>query len=112
MENFDRKNIDELLEIHQIRQYFPPSKFCAIWYINSQKAVTTKLRLWKQIKVLCLLYVHNFSMLHVCIHLNVHLVVSLHGTRYSYIRMWFMYPHPHIQDVKMLHIYNVASYVC
>ena len=29
MENFDRENIDELLEIHQI-QYFPPSKFCAI----------------------------------------------------------------------------------
>ena len=23
MENFDRENIDELLEIHQIRQYFP-----------------------------------------------------------------------------------------
>ena len=30
MENFDRKNIDELLEIRQIRQYFSPSKFCAI----------------------------------------------------------------------------------
>ena len=26
MENFDRENIDELLEIHQIRQYFPPAK--------------------------------------------------------------------------------------
>ena len=32
MENFDRKNIDELLEIRQIRQYFPPSKFCAVRY--------------------------------------------------------------------------------
>ena len=35
MENFDRENIDELLEIHQIRQYFPPSKFCAVWYLGS-----------------------------------------------------------------------------
>ena len=26
MENFDRENIDELLEIHQIRQYFPSVK--------------------------------------------------------------------------------------
>ena len=33
MENFDRENIDELLEIRQIRQYFPPSKICAIRYI-------------------------------------------------------------------------------
>ena len=32
MENFDRENIDELLEICQIRQYFPPSKFCAVQY--------------------------------------------------------------------------------
>ena len=30
MENFDRENIDELLEIRQIRQYFPPSKICAV----------------------------------------------------------------------------------
>ena len=27
MENFDRENIDELLEIRQIRQYFPHQKF-------------------------------------------------------------------------------------
>ena len=27
------KNIDELLEIRQICQYFPPSKFCAVRYI-------------------------------------------------------------------------------
>ena len=33
MENFDRENIDELLEIRQIRQYFPLSKFCAVQYI-------------------------------------------------------------------------------
>ena len=34
MENFDRENIDELLpEIHQICQYFTPSKFCAVRYI-------------------------------------------------------------------------------
>ena len=26
MENFDRENIDELLEIRQIRHYFPPVK--------------------------------------------------------------------------------------
>ena len=32
MENFDRENIDELLEIRQIRQYSPPSKFCAVRY--------------------------------------------------------------------------------
>ena len=29
MENFDRENINELLEI---RQYFPPSKFFAVRY--------------------------------------------------------------------------------
>ena len=33
MENFDRENIDELLEICRIRQYFSPSKICAVWYI-------------------------------------------------------------------------------
>ena len=27
MENFDRENIDKLLEIHQIRQYFPRQNF-------------------------------------------------------------------------------------
>ena len=27
MENFDRENIDELLEIRQIRQYFPRPNF-------------------------------------------------------------------------------------
>ena len=27
MENFDRENIDELLEIRQIHQYFPRQKF-------------------------------------------------------------------------------------
>ena len=32
MENFDRENIDELLEIRQIRQYFPLSKICAVRY--------------------------------------------------------------------------------
>ena len=30
MEDFDRENINKLMEIHQIRQYFPPSKFCAV----------------------------------------------------------------------------------
>ena len=29
-EIFDGENVDELIKIHQIRQYFPPSKFCAI----------------------------------------------------------------------------------
>ena len=28
MENFDRENIDELLEIRQIRQYFPIKILC------------------------------------------------------------------------------------
>ena len=32
VENFDGENVDELIKIRQIRQYFPPSKFCAIWY--------------------------------------------------------------------------------
>ena len=32
MENFDRENIYELLKIRQIRQYFPPSKFCTVRY--------------------------------------------------------------------------------
>ena len=32
MENFDRENIDKLLEICQICQYFPPSKLCAVRY--------------------------------------------------------------------------------
>ena len=32
MENFDRENIDKLLEFGQIRQYFPLSKFCAVRY--------------------------------------------------------------------------------
>jgi len=31
-ENFDMENDDELIKIRQIRQYFPPSKFCAIRY--------------------------------------------------------------------------------
>jgi len=33
VENFDRENVDELIKIRQIRQYFPPSKFCAIRYM-------------------------------------------------------------------------------
>jgi len=35
VENFDRENVDELIKIRQIRQYFPPSKFCAIRYSNN-----------------------------------------------------------------------------
>jgi len=31
-ENFDRENVDELIKIHQIHQYFPPSKICTIRY--------------------------------------------------------------------------------
>jgi len=30
VENFDGENVDKLMKI---RQYFPPSKFCAIRYI-------------------------------------------------------------------------------
>ena len=37
MENFDRENIDELLEIRQIREYFPLSKFCTIRYVYYEK---------------------------------------------------------------------------
>jgi len=32
VENFDGENVDELIKIRQIRQYFPPSKFCTIRY--------------------------------------------------------------------------------
>ena len=41
MENFDRENIDELLEICQILQYFPPSKFCTIWYMYVSMYIRT-----------------------------------------------------------------------
>ena len=34
MENFDRENIDEWLEIRQIRQYLSRSKFCAVQYFK------------------------------------------------------------------------------
>ena len=40
MENFDRENIDELLEIRQIRQYFPPSKICAIRYVEDSAKIS------------------------------------------------------------------------
>ena len=48
----------------------------------------------------------------VCMYTSKCTLSCIPGTRYSYTCMWFMYPHPHIQGVKMLHIYNVASYVC
>jgi len=35
VENFDGENVDELIKIRQIHQYFPPSKFCAIRYISN-----------------------------------------------------------------------------
>ena len=44
MESFDRENIDELLEIRQNRQYFPLSKFCAVWYIIFVVTKCCKLR--------------------------------------------------------------------
>ena len=34
MENFDRENIDQLLEIRQIRQYFPRQKFAPYGKFN------------------------------------------------------------------------------
>ena len=34
-EIFDGENFDELIKICQIRQYFPPSKFCVIRYISA-----------------------------------------------------------------------------
>jgi len=40
-ENFYRENVDELIKIRQIHQYFPPSKFCAIRYF-----------LWSKIHIL------------------------------------------------------------
>jgi len=33
VENFDGENVDELIKIRQIHQYFPLSKFCAIRYM-------------------------------------------------------------------------------
>jgi len=35
VENFVGENVDELIKIRQIRQYFPPSKFCAIRYFTT-----------------------------------------------------------------------------
>jgi len=35
VENFDGENGNELIKFRQIRQYFPPSKFCTIWYMYS-----------------------------------------------------------------------------
>jgi len=34
VENFDRENLDKLIKIRQIRQYFRPSKFCTIQYVT------------------------------------------------------------------------------
>ena len=42
MENFDKENIDELLEIRQIRQYFPQSKICAVRYMRLQVKIELK----------------------------------------------------------------------
>ena len=33
-EIFDGENVDKLIKIRQIHQYFPPSKFCTIRYNN------------------------------------------------------------------------------
>ena len=37
MENFDRVNIDELLEIRQIRQYFPHQNFAPYGTYDAEK---------------------------------------------------------------------------
>ena len=34
VQNFGREKFDELEIIRQIRQTFPPSNFCAIWYFK------------------------------------------------------------------------------
>ena len=47
MENFDRENIDELLKIRQIRQYFPPSKFCTVRYHWNRHHVMSRRNLAK-----------------------------------------------------------------
>ena len=44
MENFDGENVDELIKIRQTRQYFPPSKFCAIRYASLKKLKSITLR--------------------------------------------------------------------
>ena len=44
MENFDRENIDELLEICQTRQYFLPSKFYTVWYVAIKCILLTVIR--------------------------------------------------------------------
>ena len=41
MKIFDKENIDELLEIRQIRQYFPQTKFCAIQYTYIIRILTS-----------------------------------------------------------------------
>ena len=43
METFDRENIDKLLEIRQIGQYFPQSKFSAVRYIMKCRKLVKRL---------------------------------------------------------------------
>ena len=40
MTKIGRENFDESLAIHQIRQTFPPPKFCAIRYIQCSYVAT------------------------------------------------------------------------
>ena len=56
MENFYRENIDKLLEICQIRQYFPPSKICTVRYLESVQ-LDHELKIMENylLKPLCLL---------------------------------------------------------
>ena len=52
MENFDRENIDELLEICQIRQYFPCQNF--VLYGISILCVLNKICLFEFLKKFCM----------------------------------------------------------
>jgi len=50
-ENFDGENVDELIKIRQIHQYFPPSKFCAIWYWLLANSITAATYLKSSMKL-------------------------------------------------------------
>ena len=50
VENFDGENADELIKICQIRQYFPPSKFCAIQYVQKYALCQCRNLLWIKVK--------------------------------------------------------------
>ena len=64
MENFDRENIDELLKIYQIRQYFLLSKFCAVQYVSYVAYLICLCRNRRGKKHHYLNYLNSFTAIH------------------------------------------------